>query len=607
MPEFMRKSIRLKMIALLLMITIIPFGSSIVWTYHHTKESMKDTSIQENLNLIYQGKTNLENYMDNMNRLTLSIYHNSRLMNIMKTSTSEEYASFDEIRNMLASFSHFNDHVEQVVFYIESRKQAFSTSKTYHMNARDMNPDQYAVYSEAKEQPGHMLIESNHLLHTYGLTEYEYHSNTVVFSIHRAIFDYPDRTFLGYLSIDLDTRQIAKMTKKLFNPGQEQFYLVDVDDDVLISSSSATGGDPSKWAKAVGWQEASSGYLDWEDEDFQGVIVYDRLAQELGGWTLIKMIPYDFLYEDARAVVLMNIAIGSLVLLLVVLATLFVSFKITNPIRILSGQMEEVKQGDLQMRFKSFGDDEIGRLGRTFQSMVETINDYINREYRWKLQNKTNQLKVLQSQINPHFLHNTLQSIGTLALQNNMKPIHRLLRSLSEIMRYSMNAEEDIVTIQKEVHHIQAYLKLQKQRFGDRFSYELDMDAADPYLMEALIPKMTLQPLVENYFKHGLDQTSDGGMLWIRVKGQKDRIHIEIEDNGAHVDDAHIEKLRIWLAEDDLKFERPEDSGIGLINVYRRLKLFYDHHAEFHIGRGQADGFKVSVSLPVTTREGDAS
>ncbi|MFK4996656.1 sensor histidine kinase [Bacillus sp. N9] len=132
-------------------------------------------------------------------------------------------------------------------------------------------------------------------------------------------------------------------------------------------------------------------------------MIYNKIADSAGGWMLIKRIPYTTLYESAIQVALINILFGVIGLCLVILATFFVSFKITSPIRVLLEQIRQVEKGNMNVNFQSLGNDEIGYLGARFKEMIAKMNRLINREYKLEIENKTNQLKVLQSQINPHF------------------------------------------------------------------------------------------------------------------------------------------------------------------------------------------------------------
>ena len=166
----------------------------------------------------------------------------------------------------------------------------------------------------------------------------------------------------------------------------------------------------------------------------------------------------------------------------------------------------------MNVKFQSLGNDEMGYLGARFNEMIGKINRLINREYKLEIENKTNQLKVLQSQINPHFLYNALQSIGTIALKNNVPQIYSLINHLSKIMRYSMNMDQDVVPLANELNYIEAYLLLQKERFGDQLDYKIN---ATEEVKPVLIPKMVIQPIIENYFKHGFDDRYGVGAILV--------------------------------------------------------------------------------------------
>src|SRR5690606_23950938 len=145
----------------------------------------------------------------------------------------------------------------------------------------------------------------------------------------------------------------------------------------------------------------------------------------------------------------------------------YISYHITKPIKRLIQSIHTMQGGNLQTEIPINSRDEIGVLARRFRQLMNQINHLVLREYRLEIANKTNQLKALQAQVNPHFLNNALQSIGTLALKHKDREVYALISSLGKLMRYNMNAEETIVPLKKEIEHVAAYLELQKQRFGE--------------------------------------------------------------------------------------------------------------------------------------------
>jgi two-component system sensor histidine kinase YesM len=261
--------------------------------------------------------------------------------------------------------------------------------------------------------------------------------------------------------------------------------------------------------------------------------------------------------------------------------------------------IHQVENGNMKVEFQSLGNDEIGILGDRFKQMMERINTLINREYKLEIENKTNQLKVLQSQINPHFLYNALQSIGTVALKNKVPQIYSLVTHLSTIMRYGMNMEEDMVPLTKEINYIKAFLLLQKERFGNQFEYEINVPEE---LQDVKLPKMVLQPIIENYFKHGFDSRVGVGRLTVHCTKEETNLIVQIGDNGIGITEDRLDKIY-------RKFEGmlPTNDGtnIGLKNVYERLKLYYNGKATLELHNQEKGGLFVTIKLPMDGEGGD--
>ncbi|MDQ1004739.1 sensor histidine kinase YesM [Neobacillus niacini] len=282
-------------------------------------------------------------------------------------------------------------------------------------------------------------------------------------------------------------------------------------------------------------------------------------------------------------------------LVFALLGTMFVSFKLTAPIKVLIGNMKKVEKGEFKADFESLGTDEIGMLGRHFKLMIAKIDELIESEYKLEIENKASQLRVLQSQINPHFLYNAFQSIGTLALKLNAVPVYSLLTSLSTIMRYSMNMKDDIVPFASELNHVKSYLSLQKQRFDEQFEFELNIEEK---VKEIHVPKMILQPIVENCFKHGFDQHVEKAWIQIEAFYENDnRVQINVKDNGMGPSEEQLEKIRQELFQGISKGDEQREE-IGLKNIYDRLRIYYHNQANMSVNRNEEGGFTVTIQIP---------
>lgn len=228
--------------------------------------------------------------------------------------------------------------------------------------------------------------------------------------------------------------------------------------------------------------------------------------------------------------------------------------------------------------------------------MIHTIKHLLMREQRLELQNRTNQLKVLQSQINPHFLHNALQSIGSLAVDKGAPEVYKLLRSLSSIMRYSMETEENLVPLSKEIEHVLAYLHLQQERFGERLSVEVQIDDR---ARSCIVPKMILQPIVENYFKHGFQASKKAGSLQLEAAlHESGELQLMVRDNGPGLTETDLNRLQKGLNENHLGHEL---KGMGLTNTNNRLKLYFGARARLRLEPTPGGGLTVWLILPAIT------
>lgn len=590
-----KSSIRNKLIVLLLLTTIVPFGTSIIITYFHTKESLKNQVVQENSNLLYQGKVNLENYINELNGLTLSLYNNPGLINFLRLSNKENnYLTIGIVTNVLQTILYAEDNIERVHISIEEEDRFITASKRstviFSKNLKNKNEESY---EKAKASPFNMYIEPTHIQNGDSIDKPKN-----VLSLHRSLTNVPSDKVLAYVTLEFSSEKIYKLSENLYNKDTEEFYILSPEGKLIYSSNSeiSANQEKQKWIKKLTKNQNPKGTMEWKEDSFNGVMIYDHIPESAGGWYLVKRVPYATLYESAFSVTKINILFGVMGLLLVVMATLMVSFKITSPIRVLLHYIDQVEKGNMKVQFESLGNDEIGILGYRFKKMIEKINDLINREYKLEIENKTNQLKVLQSQINPHFLYNALQSIGTVALKNKVPQIYSLVTDLSIIMRYGMNMEEDMVPLKKEINYIKAFLLIQKERFGDQLEYSIEVEED---LLNIIIPKMILQPIIENYFKHGFELREGIGVVKIECKKEDSYLLINVKDNGVGVTDSRLKEIYKHLHEEK-NIVDGADSNIGLKNVFVRLKLYYDQSATLQLKNIEEGGLLVRIRLPIS-------
>ncbi|MFZ3591322.1 sensor histidine kinase [Bacillus sp. DJP31] len=593
-----KKSIRNRLIILLLLATILPYGTSMIVTYIHTKESLENRVVQENINLLYQGKVNLESYINELNGLTLSLYNNPDFMNYMRSPNQENnYETVGIVKNVLQTILYAEENIERVNITFAEGGRVISASKqstvVFTNTKESINKD---YYLKAKDSPFNLYVEPMHVQYEDSLKQPKN-----IIAIHRSLTNIPSNEVLAYISLEVLPDRIYKLSRNLYNNLTEEFFILSSDGEVIYSSNriASKRENMQLWIEKILHSDSESGTIEWKKDTFNGVMMYNQIPESAGGWILVKRVPYDTLYESAINVTKINFMFGVIGLMLVILATTFVTFKITSPIRILLQNIQQVEEGNMKVQFESLGNDEIGILGDRFKQMIEKINLFINREYKLELENKTNQLKVLQSQINPHFLYNALQSIGTVALKNNVPQIYTLVTHLSKIMRYGMNMKDNMVPLIKEINYTKAFLLLQKERFGENLEYSIE---AEEEIQNVFVPKMILQPIIENYFKHGFDIRDGLGKITMECKREGGYLVINVIDNGVGVTETRLKEIQQHFEDEDSTREGIA-TNIGLKNVYVRLKLYYENLATLQL-ENQEGGFLVKIRLPLSEEGG---
>lgn len=293
-------------------------------------------------------------------------------------------------------------------------------------------------------------------------------------------------------------------------------------------------------------------------------------------------------------------------MLLTVLLSCFFSARLAKPIHDLKEVTLEVMRGNLEVTVPPLTHDEIGDLGRCLDQMLSHIRQLIQEKYESSLREKELQIHTLQSQINPHFLYNTLETISSIAESEGIDTIRDIAFSMAELYRYSISASDQFVPIRSELEYVRNYLDIIRVRFGDRIRihYQIDED-----VLESPILKLTLQPLVENAVYHGLEPRRGTGNLTISMQSNASSVEIVIQDDGVGMDAAQLEALQHQLAlarqltlTHQLADSSPDTASsprghIGISNVNRRLILRFGPSSGVQISSRPGEGTCVTIRL----------
>ncbi len=400
-----------------------------------------------------------------------------------------------------------------------------------------------------------------------------------------------DGEILGTLILEVDSAQIAQtvlMDQEVL-PRQRSF-LVGRDGKLIYSDGMVTdemaNAAMEKYRAGLRRFEITAG-----EKDYFCCAQYNAMT----GWVTFSAVEDEMLFSESGS---LRRYVGVLVICCVAVAALLqmaLSRVITLPLRRLKEGMRQVQSSNFEVRLESDRRDEVGELTDSFNYMVEQIRTLINRVYREQLAQKNAEIESLQAQINPHFLYNALDSVNWMLIERGETEISSIVVAMAKLMQYSMNTDVSMVTLREEYDNARNYLMVQKNRLEDQLEYELELDAAYENFH---VPKLILQPLVENSIKHGVVGSSHPCTVRVRTVCSDEYICITVSDNGIGMDGEKLARYRRLLAGTE-----EERHGIGIRNVARRLQLHFEGACEFSVESAVDTGTSLCLRIPVTTKE----
>lgn len=591
------KSIQSRLLIMLLVFIILPYFLSILLIYRQTKENVERHEIENSREQIGQASEDLEQYFDDIVNLPYILYRNPDLFMIFeKGFDSSLYFNQLEIYKGMTTFYLMRSEIRQVRLYIEEGKNSFTVYNAM-ISSRKRQPDlvKQASIQKLINSDSNFLIEPPHQIENYNNTAIMPPSDkTMVLTIHHKILDALSKEFLGIITIDIDLDKFARISNHFIQKNKESVWLSDSDGHVIYASDAAMIGKavPAELQKKIN-QSAAGVQLS------NGDIIFSRtLSEPLNQWQFVKITSSKFLFNDVRKTAYTNIIVGVIVGVLGLIMIAIISYKITRPIKLLSRKVLSIEGGNMNAPFDDKREDEIGNLERHIKEMMNRINRHIDREYKLEIENRKNQHRALKSQINPHFLYNSLQSIGAVALFTESPKVYQLVVSLSKMMRYSIRVDQK-ATVRSEVDYVKAYLNLQEERFQTDFSYSIDIPKD---ILGISVPSMILQPLVENFFKHCYEEGFEQAHLRIYGEVRGEYLNLVVENNGRSMTNDEMTALRN-------KIYTPAYAGnysaqhIGLKNIHDRLVLNYDPTAGILLDSMQGQGFSVQLVIPLNLKE----
>lgn len=572
-------------------ITIVISISIVTWLiYKQAITEIKNQSDNFLDYVIQNASYQTDSFINALEMATLPLLTDYTIKGFLDLDPSEKlklYLHSKEIKNTMNNFNLRNSNINLVYLLGDNGEYVFSKNK-YEGDPHFLNEINYEDLSDMLPQTGGIKLLANK----------SSYNNEFVVTLIRRVRGISSFVPKGILAVEVN----ASALEEIWNTSQFEngtsLWIFDENNRILYHSDQKWLGktvNKNLLASFAG-EDKNTFTEDWEGEEM--IFNINRSAQT--NWTIVAMTPRDIVYGPIAGLNnKVTIAIAVSLLLALIISTQFAR-SIVKPIRKVQLGMKKMEVGEWEKIKPLKGTDEISMLVSSYNRMTEKISTLIEdlhtseiKNYNIRYEKKMIELQALQSQINPHFLHNTLETINSYAIINDEKEISKMAVALSQMFRYSVRNLE-VVTLQEELEHVKNFLVIEEQRFQKKFNliYEIEEN-----LYDLEVAKLSLQPLIENVIHHGFRKKRTKGEIIIRAKANQELLCIEIIDNGSGMSPERLQEVRSSLKEK--KFDKVSNKvGIGLSNVNRRIQLIFGDDCGLHIKSTLEKGATVRMEIP---------
>lgn len=585
-------SIKTKMMMFFLLVILVPIVTMFVNSYISSQQMLERKYTDLLQDISRQANIRIEEFLKDTKQISLiSSYginsyvsaisqENYPVQNYLRDSTK---ANENQAAQLLMNYITMKDRTFSIYIY------NFNGGKNLYMSSDKLIDYNYYPGEEAWFQDflKSEAITMDFPAHLDLQTKLE--NNWTIQNV-RKIFDMENGKLLGVMVISIDIDFINKLNERLQEGSRSSFTIVDADDKVIFNNNYNMIGKSfsellppdSKWDQSRSARQiVTSGGKDY---------ILIRTPFEDHSWATYLYMPVDDLAVEGNILKRNLFYVVIILLLFALVSSFYLSNLITRPIKRLMKNMTLVEQGKFDNLLDVDSNDEIGLLSVRFEQMSAELKQLVERIYQEQEEKTEAEIRALQAQINPHFLYNTLNSLKWIASMQRSDKIVEMTEALISILRYSTRNASRLVSIREELDNIRHYFTIQKVRYFNKISvvYEIDEE-----LLDALILKLSIQPLVENAIFHGIADLDEEGIITIAVSRSGERnIAITVSDNGKGMNEETMVQLRQQLLGQDIGF-----GGIGVSNVHNRIRRVFGvgYGISFHSDSGGGTSFTIMI------------
>ena len=575
-------SLRTRMVLSNIVVALIPFLMFSIVSGSIFLDHAQKTAEEHSVQLIHQVSNSMDVYVETIEKMVNYIQlelQDTPFFTMESEGASGWESETDYIRSVLENVA--NSHREVAGIFIATKEDLYVSTGMSRISRDPFQNERW--YREASENPEEIQLIS--VVTGRNIVTNRSYSIDDVFSLAKAVQDPETGEVLGVILLDI-RHDIIQSSINGVTIGEKGFvFVMDQEDNIVYTPVNGIVYRVNpKWVKAM---EPMSVQI--QGGSYQ-------IRSELSpytGWRTVGVFSMDEVMSSVNTIVYILFTCVIISLVLVVIVSFKFSRTLTNPIFKLKRLMKQAESGDLTVRFNFEHNDEIGELGQSFNHMIARIDQLIQMVYVEQENKRTAEMKSLQEQIKPHFLYNTLDTISWMARDYDAEDIVRLVDALTNMFRIGLSHRKDIITVKEEITHVSNYLYIQKIRYKDKLNYVIHVDES-LYAIE--VPKLILQPLVENAIYHGVKAKRGGGTITITGVPEGENLVFTVQDDGAGMLQEKVEELNRRMSERSVLDEK---KSFGLFYIRERIQLCYGTGYGVHVESTLGEGTRVTITLPL--------
>lgn len=578
---FNNLNLRRKLLITYLSMAIVPI--MVIGVVSYLKYSTTITQqTREYANLVItQINKDVDTYIEKLERLTYTAYLNMDLQKILESyhqlPFKEQLDMRDSVNQYLSRINIIDPRIDGSYIYLENGGFFYENSQGTVRNNYDFRREEwYPLIASGQKK---ILLLPPHFER-----KYENFFHGMNFTYIRALNNVYNGKYLGLILVDIDVKAIDAIVGDAGSKIKGRLLIRDDLNNLVYDSFKA---DLKKQISESYWKENSRLDRDGFGKNNLTIINHSRYT----GWKVVFVTPYSVIMGKVYEIRTFTVIVVVGCLLFFILVSAQISSGISRPLNKLKQTISRVENGDLDAAVEIENQDEVGELSRSFNKMVENIRLLVKEVYEAQLKKKEAELRALQSQINPHFMYNTLESINMLAILKGNFEISDIMTAFANILRFNIDNKNNLITLDEEIKYVSDYLMIQKFRYQEKIKVVYEVE---PGTEKYLILKLILQPLVENAIYHGITDKQGPGLIKISVQKENNHLRLRVIDDGLGIKSDRLEEIIKSLEQEETTGKR---RSVGLKNIHERIKLFFG--SEYGIRMISQAGLGTTVELRI--------